>query len=173
MLFAWVLWFHMIGKYSAGRQNHGHCLECQRHCWKCVAIRVVELCGADGLFEGCISCCIHWLQCFNVCFDHLRIIYYDWTCFITSAGGGNQIMLTAVNPDAFSSSWSSNSQLRSIGLLYRRQFTSAWTSAINADGSSVAFPYQVSSVCGSCETMEFYQFSLNILQMIIITTLYF
>ena len=60
-------------------------------------------------------------------------------------------MLTAVNPDAFSLPWSRNSQLRSIGLLYRHQSTSAWTQAVNADGSSVAFPYQVASVCGICD----------------------
>jgi hypothetical protein len=59
----------------------------------------------------------------------------------------DQITLTAVNPDAFSSPWSRNSQLRSLGLLYRHQSTSAWTQAVNADGSNVAFPYQVASVC--------------------------
>ena len=136
----------LLAKQSSGHCHHGNLIECQRHCWKRVIVCVMELCGSEYLLQSCIPGFIHSFCCFGV---STTLIVFNIIPFLRLfySARADQLILTAVNPDALSSPWSRNAQLRSIGLLYRHQSTSAWTRAVNADGSNVTFPYQVAIVC--------------------------
>jgi hypothetical protein len=76
-----------------------------------------------------------------VCVFTVRFIIIDGRSY-----EGNLLRVSILNPDHFAVPWSHNPRINTIELVYRSLSSHDWLTAVNDDGSNVAFPYAVYSV---------------------------